>query len=200
MKTRTRILALAGSTRAGSWNHLLIENAAAGARRAGAEVTVVRLRDYPLPLFDEDLEAAGGLPEPGRRLRTLFAVHDGLLLASPEYNGSVTAVLKNTLDWLSRGHGGEPPLSVFKGRTAALLSASPGGLGGLRGLVHARAILGNLGLLVLPEQLALPAAHEAFDAAGRLRDRRRQAEAEALGARLAEVTARLGTGPMAAAA
>lgn len=200
MKTRTRILALAGSTRAGSWNHLLLENAAAGARRAGAKVTVVRLRDYPLPLFDEDLEAAGGLPEPGHRLRTLFAVHDGLLLASPEYNGSVTAVLKNTLDWLSRGHGDAVPLSLFRGKSAALLSASPGGLGGLRGLVHARAILGNLGLLVLPEQLALPAAHEAFDAAGRLRDRRRQAEAEALGARLAEVTARLGTGPMATAA
>lgn len=200
MKTRTRILALAGSTRAGSWNHLLLENAAAGARRAGAEVTVVRLRDYPLPLFDEDLEAAGGLPEPGRRLRALFAAHDGLLLASPEYNGSVTAVLKNTLDWLSRGHGGAAPLSLFRGKSAALLSASPGGLGGMRGLVHARAILGNLGLLVLPEQLALPAAHEAFDATGRLRDGRRQAEAEALGARLAEITARLARDPLATAA
>ena len=168
-----KILAFAGSTRAESFNKKLVRLAADAARAAGAEVTVVDLRDFPLPLFDGDLEEAEGLPENARKLKALFREHDALLLASPEYNSSITGVLKNSLDWVSRSEADdEPTLVAYKGKAAALLSASPGALGGLRGLVHVRAILGNLGMLVLPEQVCVPKAHEAFDEAGALKEAR----------------------------
>ncbi|HRH97118.1 MAG TPA: NAD(P)H-dependent oxidoreductase [Prosthecobacter sp.] len=168
-----KILALAGSTRTASFNKQLVRFAAEAARAAGAEVTVVDLRDYPLPLFDGDLEDHEGLPENAKKLKALFREHDGLLIASPEYNSSITAVLKNTLDWVSRGEtDDEPALVAYRGKAAALLSSSPGALGGLRGLVHLRAILGNIGVIVLPDQAAVPKAHEAFDAGGRLKDER----------------------------
>ncbi|MCB1277124.1 NAD(P)H-dependent oxidoreductase [Prosthecobacter sp.] len=168
-----KILAFAGSTRTASFNKLLVRFAADAARAAGAEVTVVDLRDYPLPLFDGDMEDHEGIPENGKKLKTLFREHDGFLIASPEYNSSITAVLKNTLDWVSRSEtDDEPALIAYRGKAAALLSASPGALGGLRGLVHVRAILGNMGVVVLPEQAAVPKAHEAFDVGGRLKDER----------------------------
>jgi NAD(P)H-dependent FMN reductase len=168
-----KILAFAGSTRAASYNKQLAKAAGEAARQAGAEVTFIDLRDYPLPLFDEDLESASGLPENAKKLKALLTAHDGLLIASPEYNSSVTAVLKNAIDWASRAEtDAEAPLSAFRGKVAALLSASPGALGGLRGLVHLRAILGNIGLIVLPEQVAVPKAYEAFDESGALKDPR----------------------------
>jgi NAD(P)H-dependent FMN reductase len=167
------ILAFAGSTRTASYNKQLARAAADLARAAGALVTLIDLRDYPLPLFDEDLEAAEGLPENAKKLKALLREHQGILIAAPEYNSSITAVLKNAIDWASRTEtDDEPPLSAFKGKTAALLSASPGALGGLRGLVHLRAILGNIGVLVLPEQAAVGTAHEAFDEAGALKNER----------------------------
>src|SRR5262249_15022647 len=155
-----RILAFAGSTRRESFNKKLLQHAAKGAREAGAEVTLLDLKDIPLPLFDQDLEAEHGMPDNGAKLKKLFIDHDGLLIASPEYNSSVTAVLKNALDWVSRPAPGEPSLVAFRGKVAALLSASPGALGGLRGLVHVRSILGNIGVIVLPEQFAVPRAQE----------------------------------------
>ncbi|MDP1592373.1 MAG: NAD(P)H-dependent oxidoreductase, partial [Prosthecobacter sp.] len=107
--------------------------------------------------------------------------HDAFLIASPEYNSSITAVLKNALDWASRDESDdEPALSAYRGKTAALLSASPGALGGLRGLVHLRSILGNIGVIVLPDQVALPKAHEAFDDAGQLKDQRPAKQVTAL--------------------
>lgn len=171
-----KILAFAGSTRTGSYNKQLARAAAEAARAAGAEVTFVDLRDLALPLFDEDLESASGLPENAKKLKALLQSHEGLLIASPEYNSSVTAVLKNAIDWASRAESDdEPSLSAFRGKAVALLSASPGALGGLRGLVHLRSILGNLGMHVLPDQFALSKAHEAFDAEGQLLgDRARQ--------------------------
>lgn len=168
-----KILAFAGSTRSSSYNKQLVRVAADAARAAGAEVTLVDLRDFPLPLFDEDLESEHGLPDNAKKLKTLFRSHDAFLIASPEYNSSITAVLKNALDWASRSESDdELALSAYRGKTAALLSASPGALGGLRGLVHLRSILGNIGVIVLPDQVALPKAHEAFDAAGQLKDQR----------------------------
>lgn len=168
-----KILAFAGSTRAASFNKQLVRTAADAARAAGAEVTVIDLRDFPLPLFDEDFETEHGLPENAKKLKALFRDHDAFLIASPEYNSSITAVLKNAIDWASRGEtDDEPALSAYRGKTAALLSASPGALGGLRGLVHLRAILGNIGVIVLPDQVAVPKAHEAFDATGKLKDER----------------------------
>jgi chromate reductase len=181
-----RILAFAGSLRKESYNKKLAQIAAAGARRAGAEVTYIDLKDYPLPIFDEDLEKASGLPENGRKLKTLFLEHDGILLAAPEYNSSITAVLKNTIDWVSRPVQGEPPLACFAGKVATLMSASPGGLGGLRGLVHVRAILGNINVIVLPDQLAIARAFETFADDGSLKDPKQQAGVEGLGKTLAE--------------
>ncbi len=168
-----KILAFAGSTRTASYNKRLVSFAAEAARAAGAEVTLIDLRDYPLPLFDGDLEEQQGLPENAKKLKTIFREHDALLISSPEYNSSITAVLKNTIDWISRPEtDDEPALVAYRGKTAALVSASPGGLGGLRGLVHVRAILGNLGVVVLPEQVAVSKAYEAFDEKGGLKDER----------------------------
>ena len=168
-----KILAFAGSTRTASYNKKLVHVAAEAARAAGAEVTVVDLRDYPLPLFDEDLETAEGLPENAKKLKALMRASDGFLISCPEYNSSITAVLKNTIDWASRAEGDdEPPLVAYKGKAAALLAASPGALGGLRGLVTVRSILGNIGVIVLPDQVAVPKAYEAFDEAGKLKEER----------------------------
>ena len=187
----SRILAFAGSTRRESFNKKLVAIAAQGAREAGAEVTLIDLKDFPLPLFDQDLEAEQGMPENGKKLKKLFIDHDGLLISSPEYNSSFPAVLKNAIDWVSRPAPGEPSLVAFRGKVATLMSASPGALGGLRGLVHVRSILGNIGVIVLPDQIAVAQAHEAFNPDGTLKDPKRQAGIEGLGRRLAEFLAKL---------
>lgn len=163
-----KILAFAGSLRKGSYNKQLVRFAADLARKAGAEVTELDLADHPLPVFDEDLEARDGVHPTALRLKKLFRTHDAFLIASPEYNSSLSAALKNLIDWLSRPVEGEPPLACFKGKTAALFAASPGALGGLRGLVHLRAILGNIGVLLLADQLAVGKADEAFAPDGSL--------------------------------
>lgn len=161
---KAKIIAFAGSTREGSWNKSLARLAAAEAEKAGADATFVDLRDYPMPLYDADLEEAEGVPESVRALKQLFREADGFLIASPEYNSSISAVLKNTIDWLSRPESkDEPPLTCFKGKVAGLMSTSPGGLGGLRGLVHLKAILGNIGVWIVPEQKAIGSATKAFD-------------------------------------
>lgn len=186
-----KVLAFAGSTRGGSFNKKLIRVAAAAAQAAGAEVTLVDLRDLPMPLFDGDLEASEGIPENARKLKALMKSHHGLLLACPEYNSSITAVLKNAIDWASRPMEGERPLECFTGKVAALLSASPGALGGLRGLVTVRSILGNLQVLVLPEQVAVGNAHDAFAEDGSLRDPKRAAAVNSVAAKLVETVRKL---------
>ena len=191
MPTPPRILAFAGSTRRESFNKKLVAVAAAGARAAGAEGTVVDLRDLPLPLYDGDLEAADGLPPNARTWKGLLKAHQGILVASPEYNSSIPAVLKNAIDWASRPEPGEAPLAAFDGKVAGLVSASPGALGGLRGLVTVRAILGNIGVLVIPEQVAVSRAHEAFDADGSLKDAKLRASVERVGATVAGIVAKL---------
>jgi chromate reductase len=188
-----RILAFAGSTRMESFNKKLVFIAAKGARDAGAEGTLIDLKDFPLPLFGQDLKAEQGMPENGKKLKELFIDHDGLLIASPEHNSSITAVLKNAIDWVSRPAPNEPPLVGFKGKVATLMSTSPGALGGLRGLVHVRSILGNIGVIVLPDQIAVAKAHEAFHADGSLKDPKQQAGIEGLGKTLASFLAKLKT-------
>ena len=185
-----RILAFAGSTRQESYNKRLVRIAVEGARAAGAEVTLIDLRDYPLPLYDGDLEEASGLPENAVKLKQLFLEHQGLMISAPEYNSSITAVLKNTIDWVSRPAPGESSLAAFAGKAAVLMSASPGALGGLRGLVHVRAILGNINVLVLPEQVAVPRAAEAFDGAA-LKDAKQHASIAGLGRKLTELLRQL---------
>jgi NAD(P)H-dependent FMN reductase len=144
-----------------------------------------------MPLYDGDLEAQGGLPEHARRLKELFLAHAGLLLACPEYNSSITGVLKNAIDWVSRSAPGEAGLAAFTGKAAALCSASTGALGGLRGLVTVRSILGNIGVLVIPEQVAIPRAGEALGADGKLADPKQQAAVERMADRLVAVLRKL---------
>jgi NAD(P)H-dependent FMN reductase len=189
--SKPRILAFAGSARTESYNHRLLLVAADGARAAGAEVTVLNLRDYPLPLFDEDLEREEGTPENATKLKQLFFDNDGLLIASPEYNSSISPLLKNSIDWVSRKADGEAPLGAYRGKVAALMAASPGGLGGLRGLVHIRSILSNIGVIVLPDQMAVSRAFEAFDDEGQLKDDKQQAKVRGLGKSVADTLGKL---------
>ena len=182
-----RILAFGGSLRRDSYNQKLVTIAAEGARAAGAEVTLIALREFSLPVFSEDLEAAEGLPAPAKRLKQLFLEHHGLLISSPEYNSSISGALKNTIDWVSRAEtDDEPTLAAYIDKTAVLCSASPGNLGGLRGLVHVRAILGNIGVTVLPDQVAVSKAHEAFRSDGSLADEQLAARVKFLGTKLTQ--------------
>lgn len=191
MSVQPRILAFAGSARKASYNKLLVKVAARGAAAAGADVTVADLRDYPLPIYDGDLEAEQGIPSNAIELREMILAHHGLLIATPEYNSSISPLLKNTIDWVSRPVNGEDGLAPFKNKVAVLMSASPGGFGGLRGLKEVRSIFGNIGVMVLPDQLAVGKAHEAFTADGGMTNPKQQASVEALGATLACVLGRL---------
>lgn len=186
-----KLLAFAGSTRKDSYNKKLVQVAANGARAVGAEVTYIDLRDLTMPLFDEDLEQEQGTPENARKFKELMIAHDGLLIACPEYNSSITPVLKNAIDWASRPGENEPPLAAFVDKVAAIMSASPGALGGLRGLVTVRSILGNIKVIVLPDQIAVPKAYEAFNPDGSLVDAKQQESVEKLGANVANVVAKL---------
>jgi chromate reductase, NAD(P)H dehydrogenase (quinone) len=191
MSSTPKILAFAGSTRRGSYNKTLVQIAAAGARAAGAEVTCIDLADLPLALYDGDLEEAQGLPANARKLKDLFLAHHGLLISSPEYNSSISGVLKNAIDWVSRPVPGEPSLGCFVNKVAGLMSASPGALGGLRGLVTLRSVLANIRVLVMPDQVAVPKAQEAFNPDGTLKDPNQQTAVEKLGADLAAILKKL---------
>ena len=186
-----RILAFAGSLRTGSFNKTLVRVAAEGARAAGAEVTVLDLRELPMPIYDADIETEHGIPENGKRLKSLMKEHDALLISTPEYNTSIPGGLKNAIDWASRPEPGERELACFESKVAGLMSASPGAFGGMRSLLTLRSILANIRVLVIPQQLALPRAHEAFGPDGSLLDPKRDAAARAIGAELARVTAKL---------
>ncbi|MEY3898719.1 MAG: hypothetical protein RLZZ214_4241 [Verrucomicrobiota bacterium] len=186
---KPRILVFGGSLRAESYNQKLATLAAQAARDAGAEVTLISLRDFRMPLFDEDLETAEGMPQAAKELKALFAEHDGLIIASPEYNSTITAALKNSIDWVSRATSpDEPPLSVLSGKSAAILAASPGGYGGSRSLAQLRPFLVNIGIFVMPDQVTIPKAHEAFAADGNLID---PAQAEAVRSLAASLVAKL---------
>ena len=171
MVPSNKLLVLAGSTRAGSWNRKLAGVAAELARAGGADVSHIELADFELPLYNADLEARG-TPEAAIRLKALFHAHPAWIICSPEYNASYTALLKNTIDWVSspvKGHAewssGTRP---FEGKVVGLLSASPGALGGLQSLSHLAPLLRNLQCWVAPRQFALSRAAEAFDADGLL--------------------------------
>lgn len=186
-----KILVFAGSARKESFNRKMAHLAAAAVRAAGGDATEVELRDYPLPLFDQDEEAAGGLPENAVKLKKLFVEHQGLLIASPEYNSSITPLLKNTLDWVSRTAHGEGPLAAYQGKVAGLVSASPGLLGGMRALVTVRSMLSNIGVIVLPEQLSVSKANDAFEPDGSLKDAKQRATLEKIAKRLVETVGKL---------
>jgi chromate reductase len=186
-----KILAFAGSMREGSFNKQLIKVAVEGAKAAGGEVTLIDLRDYQLPIMDLDVEKAG-FPENARKLKDLFLANDGLLISTPEHNSSYPAFVKNTIDWVSRSTvPNEPSLSAFRNKVAALMSASPGALGGLRSLTNLRPLLTNSGILVLSSQVAVGRAHEAFDPQGNLKDAKHNDAIRKLGADLVAILRKL---------
>ncbi len=169
-----KILVLAGSIRTGSFNARLAALAAKELALAEADVTLISLADFPMPLYDGDLEAASGPPENAYKLKRLMCLQQGVFIASPEYNASITPLLKNTLDWVSRvREGREPPLAAYKGRAFALGAASNGTYGGMRSLMALRQVLElGCGALVIPEQLAVREAASAFDEMDNLKDER----------------------------
>ena len=178
----TSIAVIVGSTREGSYNRALGELAAASLEAQGAGVTRIDLAAFDLPLYSAAIEA-DAFPPDAERLKALFAAQDGLLFVSPEYNGSLPPLLKNAIDWASRPTGGEGlvALTAYRGKAAAVMSASISPFGGLRGLMHLRQILSTIQMVVIPEQVVVPNAHAAFAEDGSLK--------EALPASLVEMTA-----------
>jgi chromate reductase, NAD(P)H dehydrogenase (quinone) len=181
-----KILAFSGSVRKDSYNQKLVQLAALGAQQAGAEVTVVNLVDYPMPIFNQDLEMVEGMPKPARTFKELLIAHDGFLIASPEYNSAFSPLLKNAIDWASRREGHETPLLPFRGKVTAIMAASPGALGGMRGLVFLRMLLANIGMIVLPDQQTVAFADKAFHTDGYLIDADKQDAVLKLGMSLAQ--------------
>ncbi|MEO1717443.1 MAG: NAD(P)H-dependent oxidoreductase [Planctomycetota bacterium] len=174
--TPAKILAFSGSLRKESFNQKVVSFAAELARERGAEATVITLRDYPMPIFSEDDEKANGYPAEARAFREQLLSHDGFIIGCPEYNSSITAALKNAIDWATRaGKGDEHPLACFAGKAIALTAASPGGFGGLRGLDHVREILGNVNAHIVPGMVAIPSVHEALSDGKVTNDRSRDA-------------------------
>jgi chromate reductase, NAD(P)H dehydrogenase (quinone) len=178
------ILAFAGSTRPNSVNKRLLRISAAGARMAGATVTEIDFADYELPLHHGDVDSGMPMPAAARKLKSLVATHQGLLIAAPEHNSSLPAMLKNAIDWISWPDEGEVPLQSISGRVAAIMSASPLYLGGYRGLISLRSILSNMGVIVIPTMRTLPSADKAFAEDGSLRDTKTHKSFENLGSEL----------------
>ena len=186
-----KILAFGGSLRVDSFNKKLVKIAVEGAREAGGEVTLVDLRDFPMPVYDGDLETASGLPEHAKRLKKLFLEHDGLMISTPEYNSSIPGTLKNVLDWVSRSEQGESPLAAYAGKVAILMSASPGPWGAIRSLGLLKMMLANIKVTVLSDSVSVAKAGEAFNPDGSLKDAKQAAAVQKLGKTLAEMVKKL---------
>jgi chromate reductase, NAD(P)H dehydrogenase (quinone) len=177
------ILVVPGSARRDALSKRVARAAHAALQAAGARATLIDLAHFDLPIYHADLEASAGIPEAARRLQEILADHDGLLIASPEYNGSMTPLLLNALSWCSRKDAQRPQrsgLALFADKPAAVLGSSPGALGGLRALIHLRDLLAYLGMIVIPQQLAIGRAGEAFGADERLIDERQRAAFDAV--------------------
>jgi chromate reductase, NAD(P)H dehydrogenase (quinone) len=184
-----KILVIPGSLRTGSHNKRLAALAAKELALAEGEVTRISLADYPLPLFDADFAGQSGLPRHAIALRRMIEAHAGIFITSPEYSASVTPLLKNAIDWVSRvREGGEPTYAAFKGRVFAIGAASPGATGGLRSLIALRQVLElGCGALVIPEMVAVPRAEQAFDDMDDLKDPALATALKALARRLVDL-------------
>ena len=168
---KPKFLFLAGSARKDSINKKLARNACEMAKVEGVDATFVDLKDYPIPMYDQDLEDTKGLPKNAATLKKIFADHDGIFIASPEYNGFFTPLLKNALDWISRPSGKDiGPMEVYKNKVIAIGAASPGPGAGRRGLEALRKLLENLQVKVTSEQIPVAKAYDKFDKDGRLTD------------------------------
>lgn len=186
-----KLLAFAGSLRKDSYNKKLAAIMAKAAEKAGAEVTLVDLNDYAMPLFNEDDEAAEGIHPNALAFKKLMNESDGFLIASPEYNGSYSGVLKNTIDWASRQADGEGMLESFKNKYAVIFATSPGAFGGLRALNQLRLLLSGIGTTVLSDQVAIPKAGDAIKEDGTLASEKRQATVDRVVGRLVETVSKL---------
>ncbi|HUG61006.1 MAG TPA: NAD(P)H-dependent oxidoreductase [Methylomirabilota bacterium] len=191
-RTNPRLLVFGGSLRTGSYSAALAALAVQVLALRDVDVTRISLADYPLPLYDADLEAEQGVPEAAKRLHQMMISHGGIFIATPEYNASTPPLLKNALDWTSRVRtGGAGAPSPWKERIYALGSTSPGPFGGMRALMHLRQILElGLGAMVLPEQIAVTFAASAFGVDGSLKDDRSAARLETVLGRLVEEAGR----------
>lgn len=168
-----KILAFSGSIRSDSVNTRLLGSAVRDLAALDCDVTQISLADYPLPIYDGDFEAENGIPENAMKLARMMDASDGFLIVSPEYNGSLTPLIKNTIDWVSRvSKDGDKPLSPYRGKVGAIAAASPGGMGGISMLYHMRDILVRLGVLVISDQVAVGNAGSAFDEMDGLTDER----------------------------
>lgn len=186
--SKPKILLFAGSIRSGSINEKLAVAAAGTLAEAGGDVSHISLADYPMPIYNGDLEKSDGVPEAAKRLANLFTEHQGIFIVAPEYNGGITPLLKNTIDWVSRSGATDRRPGPYKGRVFALGAVSDGGFGGYRGLLQLRHTLENaLGTLMVPEMVSVPAASSAFDADGRLVAERPMAMLRTVSQRLVEM-------------
>lgn len=168
-----RILVFAGSIRTGAYSVQTADAATKELALQGAEVTRISLADYPLPIMDQNLEKENGVPENAYKLGRLIAAHDGILIASPEYNASIPPLLKNTIDWISRiAKDGGKPFRPFSGKVAGLCSSSDGNFAGIRGLYHLRAVLMNCRVEIITPQCSVAHASEAFDENGDFKEER----------------------------
>ena len=183
-----KILAIAGSYRENSYNKRVLAIAAEGVRAAGGEVTVIDLRDFSLPIYDADMQEDGAFDPSALRLQDVMNEHDGFLIASPEYNGSVPGGFKNAIDWTSRANDKYKTYEPVKGKTAALITASPGQFGGLRCLAHLRGIFTIMGVNVLPSEIAVTFVGQKFDGdSPEMTDEKTKGLLEKLGASLVNV-------------
>lgn len=182
ISVKPKILAFAGTTREDSTNKKLIAIAAQGATKAGAEVTLIDIRDYPVPPYNGDMEIEEGLPENARKLKQLMVASDGFLVSTPEYNGSTSGVLKNLLDWASRKEAGDQAgVTIFNNKAVVIMSASTSWRGGILGQRHLRDIFMHEGAIVLPKSQHISNSREAFNENDKLKDSDRQAMIEELG-------------------
>ncbi len=181
-----KILAFAGSIRKDSFNKQLVNVAKRSAEKLGAEVTFVDLHDYQMPLYCDDLFAEQGMPETAISFKELMKTHNGFLIASPEYNGSLTGILKNTIDWATVRHGDEERNACFNGKIAGILCAAPG-IGGSRGMHHLRMVLSSLGTFVLPRHLCVTNCHAHLQGNNTLEDDKIQHQLDDLASELVRV-------------
>jgi len=192
MRNKTKILAFAGSLRNDSYSKRVVQTAIRGAEKAGADVTFVDLRDYPMPIYDPDDHEKEGFDENALRFQKLLTEHDGLLIASPEYNGSLPAALKNAIDWASRQSDRYKGSDVFQGKLAAIITASPGSFGGIRSLAHLRGVLMGVGVNVLSSEIAVSFVGNKFDGDGeKMTDEKMKELLEQLGVSLVDMLKKL---------
>lgn len=191
MPDKPRILVFAGSAREASLNKKLARVAAKAVNEQGGEATCIDLRDYPMPIYEGDLEEREGMPPKARELRELFVSHPAFLIVSPENNGSIPSLLKNAIDWLSRDTEGRSGLEPYRGKIVALMAASPGAFGGVMALGHLRQSLVKLFAHVISDQFPLPKADQAFAEDGSLTQSWQQKSVQNVVRQLVETTKRM---------